>query len=105
MRHLAIGIAILAALIAVSFALSFTQYAEYSFFASRYTAVDTKVYHESAAYNEGMIRDLENLKHEYQHADESGRTALRATILHRFAAYDNRALPPDLASFYDSLQR
>jgi hypothetical protein len=49
------------AVIGVLIGLSFLSYAGYSYFAPRYTAVDNKVFHESAQYNDGMVRDLENI--------------------------------------------
>ena len=99
-KYLILG---LLTLVGVSFALSYTSYAEYSFFAPRYVAVENRVFHESAPYNEGMVRDLENLKREYEHADANGKASLKATILHRFEVYPKDRLTPDLERFYDSI--
>jgi hypothetical protein len=102
-KAIGIGIAALIVVFAVSFFMSFTGYAQYSFFAPRYTAVDSKVFHESQQYNDGMVRDLENLKREYQHADPAGKDALKATVLHRFEIYPRDRMTPDLQNFYDQL--
>lgn len=103
MKAIGIGVLGLVGLVAVVFVLNFTAFANYSFFAPRYTAVQNKVFHESQQYNDGMVRDLENIKREYQHASPEGKAALKATALHRFEIYPRERLAPDLQSFYDSL--
>ncbi len=95
----------LGALLALIFGLNFFGLENYSFFAPRYTAVDNKVFHESQQYNDGMVRDLENIKREYQGATPEGKAALRATAIHRFEIYPRDRMPPDLQNFYDSLNR
>lgn len=87
------------------FALNLFGFGNYAFFAPKYTAVDNKVFHESQQYNDGMVRDLENIKREYQHATPEGKDALRATVIHRFEIYPRDRMPPDLLNFYDSLSR
>lgn len=75
----------------------------YSIFAPLQTRVDNKVFHESQQYNDGMIRDLENLKREYIEASPEGKAALKGTIIHRFEIYPRDRLTPDLQSFYSSV--
>lgn len=75
----------------------------YSFFAPRMTAVDNKVFHESQQYNDGMLRDLENLKREYIQASPEAKAALKGTIIHRFEIYPRDRMTPDLQNFYDSV--
>ncbi len=87
------------------FALGWLSYEGYAYFAPRYTAVDNKVFHESQQYNDGMLRDLENLKREYQTADANGKAALKATVIHRFEIYPRDRMTPDLLNFYDSLNQ
>ena len=43
----------------------------YSFFAPKYRAVENQVFKESEQYNDGMIRDLQNLQMEYMSADQA----------------------------------
>jgi len=97
-----VGIIVLA--LAVLFGLSYVAFESYAFFAPRYTAVDAKVFKQSVQYNEGMIRDLENLKMDYYHSDDAGKQALRPIILHRFSVYDRDRLPADLQQFYNQLE-
>jgi hypothetical protein len=75
----------------------------YSFFAPRVTAVDNKVFHESQQYNDGMLRDLENLKLAYLQATPEQKAALKGTIIHRFEIYPRDRMTPDLQNFYDSV--
>ena len=103
MKYVGFGALGLIALIVVVFILNLAGFAQYSFFAPKYTAVQNQVFHESQAYNDGMLRDLENIKREYQQASPQGKQALRATALHRFEIYPRERLTPDLLNFYDSL--
>lgn len=100
-----VGVIVLAAL--GIFGLAYGSYELYAFFAPKYTAVDNKVFHESQQYNDGMIRDLENIKREYQQATPEGKQALKATVIHRFEIYPRSKLVdyPDLLNFYDSLNQ
>ncbi len=94
------GAAILAALVAIPFG----GYYAYRYFAPKYAAVDRDVFKESPSYNDGMIRDLENLMMEYKAADTLHRPALRSVILHRFSVYPQDKLPAHLFAFYTQLR-
>lgn len=100
-----LGLLGFAALLGLIFGLNLFGFQQYAFFAPKYTAVDNKVFHESQQYNDGMVRDLENIKREYQTADVNGKAALRATAIHRFEIYPRDRMPPDLQNFYDSLNQ
>ena len=58
---------------------------------------------ESQSYNDGMIRDLENLKISYLQSNPEQQVALKSIIVHRFSVYDISKLPPDLQNFYFSI--
>jgi hypothetical protein len=90
--------------IAAIFGLSYLGYESYKFFAPKYRQVDNQVFKESEQYNDGMIRDLENLQLEYINADKDHKDALRAIVLHRFSVYPEDRLPPNLRNFYNSLK-
>ena len=90
--------------IALIFGLTFLGYKSYEFFAPKYRAVDNQVFKQSEQYNDGMIRDLENLQMEYINADAEKKQALRAIVLHRFSVYPEDRLPPNLRNFYNSLK-
>lgn len=93
----------IAALVGLSFILSYTDYAQYSFFAPRMEQVRYNTFKQSQSYNEGMARDLENLQMEYAKADATQKPMLRAVILHRFEAYQG-TLPANLDLFYNQLR-
>jgi len=94
----------LIALFALAWIVQGNAFFMYQFFAPKVAAVQSQVFHESQQYNDGMVRDLENLRMEYLHGNQAQQDALRATILHRFAGYDESSLTPELRSFYDSLR-
>jgi hypothetical protein len=86
------------------FGMSYGSYQLYSFFAPKYRAVDNHVFKESEQYNDGMIRDLENLQLEYINADAEKKNSLRAIVLHRFSVYPEDRMPPNLRNFYNELR-
>jgi hypothetical protein len=90
--------------IAVLFGISYGSYEAYKFFAPKYRAVDNQVFKESEQYNDGMIRDLENLQMQYMSANNDQRAALKDIIIHRFSVYDTNKLPPNLFNFYTDLR-
>jgi hypothetical protein len=90
--------------IAAIFGVSYLGYESYKFFAPKYRAVDNQVFKQSEQYNDGMIRDLENLQLEYISADKEHKDALRAIVLHRFSVYPEDKMPPNLRNFYNSLK-
>ena len=79
-------------------------YFSFSFFAPKYRAVENQVFKESEQYNDGMVRDLENLQLEYISADKEHKDALRAITLHRFSVYPVEKMPPNLRNFYNELR-
>ena len=97
-----VGIALSA--LALVFGLTYFGYQMYGFFAPKYRAVDNQVFKESEQYNDGMIRDLENLQMQYMNANADQKAALKDIILHRFAVYDVNRLPNGLFSFYTQLK-
>ena len=87
------------------FGLSFFGYEMQKFFAPRQAAIDNSVFHESAQYNDGMVRDLENLEMQYRAASEAEKLALKATILHRFSVYPVSKMSPSLRNFYEEMKQ
>lgn len=86
------------------FSIASISYGLYSFFAPLYEDTRRKIFENSQAYNEGMLRDLHNLRIQYLTAkDDETRAALKATILHRFSIYPRERLPLELSQFYNEL--
>lgn len=90
--------------VALVFGMGYLGYKSYEFFAPKYRAVDNKVFKESEQYNDGMVRDLENLQMDYMSADAAHKDALRTIVLHRFSVYDENRLPYNLRAFYNDLR-
>jgi len=103
-KEIMVAICIFLGSIALAFGLSFLGYESYKFFAPRYRAVDNQVFKQSEQYNDGMIRDLENLQMEYVKATAEQKDALRAITLHRFSVYPEDRMPANLRNFYNSLK-
>jgi hypothetical protein len=82
----------------------FGSFWAYQYFAPKYRAVDNQVFKQSEQYNDGMIRDLENLQMDYIAADSAHKDALRAIVLHRFSVYPEDKMPPNLRNFYNDLK-
>ena len=79
-------------------------FAQFAFFAPRIEQVRYDTFKQSQAYNDGMIRDLENLKLQYMQANPEQKAALRGIVLHRFSVYDTNRLPTDLQVFINQVQ-
>lgn len=78
----------------------------YSYFAPKYEAARRNVFEESKSYKHGTTRDLQNLMLEYRKATNEGhKQALKATILHRIAAFPVEDLTPELRSFVAELNQ
>ena len=103
-KEISAMVGIIVGAIALIFGLTFLGYKSYEFFAPKYRAVDNQVFKQSEQYNDGMIRDLENLQIEYINADADKKQALRAIVLHRFSVYSEDKMPPNLRNFYNSLK-
>ena len=86
------------------FGFAYVGWVSYDYFAPKYRATDNKVFKESEQYNDGMIRDLENLQLEYINADKEHKDALRAIVLHRFSVYPEDKMPANLRNFYNDLR-
>ena len=90
--------------VAIAVLLAFGGYEMYNYFAPRMRATDMKVFKESEQYNDGMIRDLENLQMEYIKANADQKQLLKSIIIHRFEVYDQNRLPANLWNFYQDVK-
>ena len=82
----------------------FGSFWAYQYFAPKYRQVENDVFKQSEQYNDGMIRDLENLQMDYINADKDHKDAVRAIVLHRFSVYPEDKMPPNLRNFYNDLR-
>lgn len=94
----------LVALIVLTFFFQSLDFGLFRTFAPKYEQVRRDTFEQSQAYNEGMRRDLEEIRNQYLAAgDPAAKASLRATFIHRAEGYPNQ-LPPDLAAFYSSIR-
>ena len=77
----------------------------FKFFAPKVEQVRYDTFKNSQSFNDGMVRDLENLKMEYLRSNPEQKVALKAIVLHRFSVYPIAQLPADLQQFYYDVQR
>ena len=98
------GLSAIWGFVVLVFGIGALSYGLYAYFAPKYAAVDNQVFHESQAYNDGMVRDLENLQMEYVNSDADKKQSIRAIVLHRFSVYPEDKLPPNLRNFYNQLK-
>jgi hypothetical protein len=98
------SIAAFALFVLLVFSFGYLGWQSYDYFGPKYRATDNKIFKESEQYNDGMVRDLENLQLEYINADKDHKDALRAIVLHRFSVYPEDKMPPNLRNFYNDLK-
>lgn len=104
MRKLGFGLACLAILLGISWAIQGNAWFMYKIFAPQYEGVRRQVFEQSKAYNTGMIQELQNMRLEYNKATPEHRLALRSIILHRSADFPPEKMPSDLRSFIENLR-
>ena len=97
-------ISTLVLMLCLSFGLNYFGLMQSSFFSPRIEAVRNKTFQESQAYNEGMLRDLQNIQLEYIKATPEGKSVLKSIAIHRFEVYPIDKLPPELQLFYSQLK-
>jgi len=96
-----VGIAVtLAAVVTGVNLLGFTNFA---FFTPKVEQVRYNTFKQSQAYNDGMLRDLQELKMQYIQANPEQQAMLKSIVLHRFSVYDINRLPSDLQTFYHTI--
>lgn len=92
------------AFILLSFGLGWFGLEYDKVFMPKRVALERSVFEHSKVYNDGMLRDLENLEMQYRSASSEQKEALKAVILHRFSVYPESELPPNLRNFYNDLR-
>jgi hypothetical protein len=93
-----IGAAVLA--VAVVAGLSVGGYYMYAFLAPKYESTRRDVMIQSRQYSEGTVRELYNLKRQYEAtANEVERETIAAAARHEFQIFPQERLPGDLRGF------
>ena len=89
----------------LGFAGDYLGLLKFGFFAPRVEAVRYSTFKESQAYNDGMLRDLQDIKREYLKATPEQQIMLKEIAIHRFSVYPSERLTPDLQTFYATLNQ
>ena len=82
----------------------YANWASVNYYTPKYGSTRSETFKQSAAYNDGMVRDLEGIQLQYQAASPAGKEALRALALHRFEVYPVERMTPDQRNFYNQLK-
>jgi len=84
--------------------LKFVGFNIWAYFGPKEAAVERQIFEGTKVYNDGMVRDLENLMMEYKKSSKEEKVSLREVVLHRFSVYPIEKLPSNLKSFYIDLK-
>jgi hypothetical protein len=71
----------------------------FKFFAPLQKDIQREVFENTKSYIHGVQQDLGKYYHEYQNADETGKSVIAATIRMRFAEVDAEKLQSNLKQF------
>jgi len=94
----------IAAFITLILGLNYLGWATTNYFSPKYEQTRNDTFKNSAAYNDGMVRDLEEIQMQYQQATPAQKDSLRALALHRFSVYPQERMTPDQRLFYNQLK-
>ena len=94
---------VVALCVGAAFALPALQLKVYKTFGKRFENAKTEVYRENKSYVEGSIRDLRELRVDYEAASDEHKPAIKSLILQHANELDWNHLPSDLKTFLESL--
>lgn len=72
-------------------------------FGVKFESTQTDIYRENKSYVEGTVRDLREMRVEYEKASDGHKSALKSLILQRANELDWERLPNDLQVFLNEL--
>ena len=104
MKTTTIIIGFILLILLIPFGLKLVGLANYSFFAPKYEEVRREVYENTKSYNDGVIRELQNMMLEYRTSNAEGKAALKSIVLHRAVDFPNERLPNDVQNFIRELK-
>lgn len=93
------GLLAVALIIALNFALASMGMISKSFFGKWNEQIRYDITKESAAYRDGMQRNLSQMQTDYLAADGAGKAAIQAAIRHQYSQTDTSEYPAYLQSF------
>ena len=105
MKYVGFGVLALIAILGLSWIATGNDFFLYKVFAPRMEAVRRQTFEQTKSYRQGMIQDLYNMEHDYTLATAEQKKSLGYIVLHRFADFDESALPIDLKAFMAKVRR
>ena len=99
----AITLAVLLSAIALGWMLGANNLAMFKVFAPLAEQIRNDTFKQSASYQDGMIRDLQDMQLEYMKTDPVHKLAIASIIKHRAAAISSAVLPVELNQFIKEL--
>jgi len=105
MKNFLITIAVIAGLVAFTFAANESEIFGIRFWGVRAENARTEVYHHSQSYTDGKALELNKYELEYkQTKDPQEKEAIRQTIIRSMATVDKSCLPDDERQFLYELE-
>lgn len=86
-------------LIPTMFALNYAGMLGKSFFGTWNEQIRYEIQKESQAHRDGLQRNLSQLMIQYNAADSTGKTGIRATVMHQYSQADTSEYPAHLQTF------
>ena len=82
------------------FVVGYYAFFQYGFFAPRYEQVRYDTFRKSQAFNDGMRRELDQLRRIWlSNPSADQKASIKALIEHEFSGFDRAGLPADLQLF------
>ena len=103
MKHDLASIAIFAAIIAACWVLMFNALVLKKVSAPIDAQIQYETFKQSAAYKDGAVQELENMRFEYEKATPEQKPGLAALIRRRAATVPGDSMSPELYSFIHSI--
>ncbi|MGI4850765.1 MAG: hypothetical protein ACRYGR_02345 [Janthinobacterium lividum] len=86
-------------------ALTLLGTALYSFTAPANVAIESRTFHASQPYQDGMARDLDEMRMAYLAASPASQDAIRATVRQRYAGFNPASLPASEQAFLSEMMQ
>lgn len=101
-----IGIMVLAfgLVLGLAFGAPYIQLQVMRMYGTELESVRTDIYRENKSYVEGTVRDLREMKVEYEKASDDHKSALKSLILQRAGELDWDRLPSDVRAFLKEIE-
>lgn len=71
---------------------------------SKQEEIRRDIFVNSQSYNDGIIRDLADYKHQWDNADMDGRISIEAVVRHSFSNYDMNEVPEGLRPWLSNIR-